>query len=320
MSATANNANQSSVIEDRAAQFLARRRFEEWNAEDQAELENWLGESMSHRVAFWRLEATLARTNRLAALQSRNPVNQSRMAERGKAALKIAAVVSITAFAGLGTAYLFTRDGSKLYSTPVGGHEILSLRDGSTIELNTDTSVRLDASQRSATLEHGEAYFQIQHDAEHPFVLKVAGHVVTDLGTKFLVRSAGQRVEVSLIEGMARIEAKEKPSQEALLTPGDFAVATADELEVRRQQPAAVKQELGWRRGVIVFDNTSLADAAAEFNRYNDTKLIVADPEIGRMKIGATFPAHDVERFARAAHVLLGARLIKKGNEIVITR
>jgi transmembrane sensor len=307
-------------IEDRAAHLLAARRFESWGAQDEAGLEAWLAESLSHRVVFWRLEATLARTDRLAALQSRMSVEALPAKGRSRAALKIAAAALIAVFAGVSAVYFFSGDGSKVYSTPVGGHEILSMRDGSTIELNTNTIVRVAASQRVVTLEHGEAYFQIRHDAEHPFVLKTSGHVITDLGTKFLVRSAGKRLEVSLVEGMASIEATDRPSRRALLTPGDVVVAAGEKLEVAKRPSIAVEKELGWRHGVIVFDNTTLADAAAEFNRYNQTKLIVTDPEVGRMTIGATFPAHDVERFARAAQVLLGVRLSKSSNEIVITR
>ncbi len=307
-------------IEDRAAQFLASRRFEQWAEQEQMELDAWLAQSLSHRVAFWRLEATLLRTDRLAALQSRVSPRAPASPRPNRLGLKVAAIVSVVTLAGLGSAYLFSGDGSKLYSTPLGGHEVLSLRDGSTIELNTNTAVRIDASQRSAILERGEAYFQITHDAEHPFVLKASGHVVTDLGTKFLVRSAGSELTVSLVEGMARIEAATQPSQRALLTPGDVAITRGDKIDVRKKQPVIVEEGLGWRHGVIVFDNTTLADAAAEFNRYNEVKLVVADPQIARMKIGATFPARDVERFARAAHVLLGVRVSKKGNEVLITR
>jgi transmembrane sensor len=317
MSATANNANQSSVIEDRAAQFLARRRFEEWNAEDQAELENWLGESMSHRVAFWRLEATLARTNRLAALQSRNPVNQSRMAERGKAALKIAAVVSITAFAGLGTAYLFTRDGSKLYSTPVGGHEILSLHDGSTIELNTDTSVRLDASQRSATLERGEAYFQVKHDSAHPFVVIAGGHRITDLGTKFDVRRDLGALQVTLLEGKVRFSAGAKP---ILLDPGNVVTASGGRVSLARRPLQTLNDELSWRKGVLVFKYRTLADVAAEFNRYNTKKIVIADADVGRLMIFGTFRTEDVDLFTRVTQKALGLTVKDEGDQIVISR
>ena len=60
-------------IEERAATFLERRRYWDWSDADQAELDAWLAESLANRVAYWRLEAALAHTKRLAAL---NPVGR----------------------------------------------------------------------------------------------------------------------------------------------------------------------------------------------------------------------------------------------------
>ena len=59
------------------------------------------------------------------------------------------------------------------YATAVGGHKTLTLGDGSEVELNTDTIVRMPkvAGQRQVILDKGEAYFQIKHDAENPFIV-----------------------------------------------------------------------------------------------------------------------------------------------------
>ena len=77
----------------------------------------------------------------------------------------------------------------KLIETPKGGQEKLALADGSQIELNTNSAIRLDVGpvHRSVELVRGEAFFEIKHDASRPFVVTAAGHTITDLGTKFLV-------------------------------------------------------------------------------------------------------------------------------------
>ena len=56
-------------VEARAAMYLQRRRYWNWSEADKAELNAWLAEALAHRVAFWRLEATMGRTERLAALR-----------------------------------------------------------------------------------------------------------------------------------------------------------------------------------------------------------------------------------------------------------
>jgi transmembrane sensor len=322
MSAVADSQSSATQIEDRAAHFLARRRYSTWQPGDQVELEAWLAASLSHRVAFWRLEATLARTERLAALQPGRPKKIGPEPRKHRFTLQIAAVVAFTALVGAASAFYFLRLREAVYTTPVGGHEILTLADGSVIELNTDTVLRLGARERTATLEKGEAYFQIRHDATHPFVVQTAGHRVVDLGTKFLIRSEKGRFEISLVEGLARVETAGAAAHasSALLRPGDVAIATAVAMKVEKKPTTVVARELGWRRGVIVFDNTTLADAAAEFNRYNHTKLLIADPAVGNLVIGATFPANDVERFARSARILLGVNVTRRGDDVVISR
>ncbi len=159
------------------------------------------------------------------------------------------------------------------YTTPIGGHEIVSLADGSQIELNTDTVVRTDVSpdHRFASIEKGEAYFQIAHDAKHPFVVAAGNRRITVLGTKFFVRQSADRLEVGLIDGRIWFDAnnRELQPQAMLLAPGDIAIATPTSVFLKRASEQQLTSELGWRKGVLIFDNTALASAAAEFNRYN---------------------------------------------------
>jgi transmembrane sensor len=151
-------------------------------------------------------------------------------------------------------------------------------------------------------------------------VVLAAGHRVTDLGTKFAVKSSNSRVEVSLIEGRAQFDSttSEKP-QSAVLTPGDVVVATANSMKLTRKSEEDLSKQLGWRRGVLVFDNTTLASAAREFNRYNHQKLTVEGSAAALTVVG-TFQANDVEAFADVAQLVLHLKVRKRGNETVISR
>ncbi len=305
-------------IETQAGEFLARRRFHPWSAQDQLELDQWLAHSPHHQVAFWRLEATLSRTQRLAALKTQLPGRPVHKPESILPRLaRTAAAIIVAALIG---AYALQPAPDKIYTTPIGGHQIVTLFDGSTVELNTNSTLRITA-KRTAVLEKGEAYFDIKHDETHPFIVTVAGHRVTDLGTKFLIRN-GEKLEVALIEGLARIDSLDAKStkRSALLNPGDIAIASKNTIALQRQTPEKLSRTLGWRQGLIFFDNTTLAEAAAQFNRYNNTKLIITDPKIAALTIGASFPVNDVERFARAVRILLGVKVEHNANTITLSR
>jgi len=200
----------------------------------------------------------------------------------------------------------------------------LTLDDRTQIELNTDTAIRVleSPAERKIILDRGEAYFQVTHDAARPFVVLAGSGRVTDLGTKFLVRRDSARLEVAVMEGRARFDPESvgQHAQAAILAPGDVAVATADIVSVKKAPQQALTNELGWRRGVLVFENATLADAAAELNRYNREKLVVADAAAARLRFGATLPTTDVEAFTDVAKDVLGLRVEKRGDQIVISR
>lgn len=305
-----------------AAQWRERRDGADWSEADQAAFDAWLNQSLGHRVEYWRIDAAWSRADRLVALKSPG-VKRSSATFRASALKGIAALIGAVAVGLAWTGY-FDAPREKIYSTPVGGREILTLADGSQIELNTDTTLRtrVNDGQRTVFLDKGEAFFKVKHDATHPFVVTAAGHRVVDLGTKFVIRNSGDRLEVSLIEGSARFEplSDKKNQQPIVLTPGEVVIATADTITEKKKTEQMLADETGWRRGIIVLHRTTLAEAVAEFNRYNVRKLVIATPSLERTRVGGTFPVEDVEAFTRVAKQVLGLKVQEKGDEILISR
>jgi transmembrane sensor len=315
-------------IRARAAAWLLKRRdHEHWGNDDQTALDAWLAKSPAHMIAYIRLEAAWSQADRLAALRGPSHTKISASPERTTfSVLSRVAVGLVVAIAlSASTVLYFQRPREEIYATEVGAHRIVTLADGSQVELNTDTVLRatMDSKQRLIKLEKGEAYFQVRHDAAHPFVVMVGDRRVTDLGTKFLVRREPDRLEIAVIQGKVRLDVagnERIQTRSMFLTPGVVAVVTAKSVFVTKKSPRMLANQLGWRHGVLVFENTTLADAAFEFNRYNNQKLIVAGTQAERMTIGGTFPAHNAEDFTRIVQSVLGLRVEKRGLETVISR
>jgi len=311
-------------IEAQAAEWLAREHFWNWSEAEKSALESWLAETSAHRVAYLRLKSGYARTDRLAALQ---PAKSEGSRFAWPLLLRVAASFVVIGVLGVAGAFYLahaSRPQEAAYSTPVGGHEIIRLADGSEIELNTSTTVqlRMEAGKRIAKLARGEAFFKITHDDDHPFVVEAAGHRVMDLGTEFSVRDDRNGLEVALVQGKARIESANGAADQrsAVLAPGDVAVATADTMSIRKETASDIANALGWRRGLLVFHNTTLAEAAAALNRYNSNKLVVADAQAAKLTINGTFGTHDVEFFARMAETVFGLHVTAKGTTTTISK
>lgn len=314
------------AIGECAAEWLERRERGSFSEEDNAKFEAWLSESTAHLTAYWRVRAAWERANRLSAFGSqsnalRKPPAQAKSSSQLFRRVA-AAMVAVAALGGGAAFYLSpgAPPADLTYATTVGGKKVIMLTDGSRIELNTDTILRLDgANRRKVWLDKGEAYFDIRHDARHAFVVIANGHRVTDLGTKFFIREDAERLEVALIEGRASLETVGKKSKPQILTPGHFAVATASLTSITAKPVATLTNDLSWRNGTLVFRGMTLADAASEFNRYNRKKLLVSDPKVAGLKIDGTFPANNVEAFLDAVQSALKVRVEDRGSEAVIS-
>jgi transmembrane sensor len=148
-----------------------------------------------------------------------------------------------------------------------------------------------------------------------------AGQRVTDLGTEFSIRKETQGIEVALTQGRAKLESI-GPSgiyRQATLKPGDVAIATQNAVSVVKVPKRVLDNQLGWRRGVLIFNGTTLADAAAQFDRYNQRKLIVVG-SASQLKIDGTFAATDTAAFAAISKHILHLKTDEIGDEIVISR
>jgi len=236
--------------------------------------------------------------------------------------MRIAAGIAAVVALGAGIVGVNLAMPGRAYSTDVGGHATAPLADGTRVELNTDTRLRadIDEDHRQVWLDRGEAYFEVAHDPARPFVVHAGSRRITVLGTKFLVRRDGQGVEVAVVEGKVRVDpVRQERAKAAVLTRGELAVAKGEATLLAVRSIEKVENELSWREGMLVFDRSTLADAAAEFNRYNHKKLVVVGDAAAAVRIGGSFEADNIDAFARLLKQAFGLSVEERGGEIVIS-
>jgi transmembrane sensor len=308
------------TINIEAAGWIERQDRADWSEADQALLNAWLDRSPAHFIAYHRMQDTWQRSEKLVVLRPQAAPLLKESRSRIPYAFKTITGVIATGILGAGLIF-FMRPGDRIYATAIGERQTLRLSDGSKIELNTDTVMRVAQNDRDIVLERGEAFFQVRHDSEWPFAVTVGNRRVIDLGTKFDIRKDSDRIEVALVEGRARVdELNAARARSMVLTPGDVMIAAGDSVSLAKRPAASVADALGWRHDVIVFDHTSLAAAADEINRYNRRKIVVVDSDAAKLKIGGTFPVNGTLQLAEIAHDLFKLRVDNRGDEIVISR
>lgn len=344
-------------IESMAADWLARRDADTWSDTDQQQLDGWIAESLAHRIAWLRLASTWQRADRLSVLRAPQvptapaapvvaappssgttpiplpvrappPGPSPRRAGAGWlprfSTQRIAASMVLAAVACSWLGWRYTQDWqSEHYATAVGARQQVSLADGSVLTLNTATQLRtlVNESGRKVWLEDGEAYFDIAHDKKHPFVVIAGDRRITVLGTRFVVRRQGDQVNVVVEEGRVQIASAQAPkgAEPTVLTRNQAAVTNAGNVLVMPKAPKQIDDELSWRQGKLVFDQTTLGDAASQFNRYNTRKLVIADAAIARIRIGGSFDANNMGGFVALLKQGFGLAVQDNGNETRIS-
>ncbi len=290
----------------------------------------WIAQSVENRVAFLRFSATWRRADRLAALNADTApaagAAVSSFRQRPILAWAAAAALAFVAVFIAADRY-FWAPGPEVFETAIGGHETVPLADGSRIELNTDTrlTAKIGSDRRAVALEKGEAYFDIARDETRPFIVEAGNKRITVLGTKFTVRrhnkSGGDgEVEVIVTEGRVRIDdiAVRAHRPPTYADKGTLVLARAGDTLVAEKTEEELSAELGWRQGLLIFDQMDLANVVDEFNRYNRVKLVVADPQAASIRIGGSFKAENVDAFARLLKDGFGLKVAREGNKIVI--
>jgi transmembrane sensor len=224
-------------------------------------------------------------------------------------------------------------------ATKVGEQRQVVLDDGTRVFLNTDTQAR------RVELTRGEALFNVAKKPDWPFIVAAGDRQVRALGTSFVVRRDEQRLAVTLVEGEVMVSPRLASSSGAVssspqpdagaiaqtppaaagqprndvftLTPGQRLTFTAG--AATRLDTPSVEKATAWRRGQVILDDTPLATAIVEMNRYNSVKLVVERPEAAALLVNGLFQAGDSTHFANAVAQAYGLRLIERGDQIILS-
>lgn len=193
-------------------------------------------------------------------------------------------------------------------STAIGERSTMNLEDGSTVELNTDTKVRVAFTEheRRLYLLNGQALFSVAHNPERPFVVYAGGRRITALGTEFEVKFQDEDVAVTLITGLVKVD--ELQVADDVVEPivkRSVELKQGQRLAGQSVVPEAIDSEklvrsLGWREGRLEFLEEDLADIVAEINRYSTRKVVLGDSRLSKIPYGGTFKAGNVDSLAIA--------------------
>jgi transmembrane sensor len=291
------------------------------SAEIRVARDTWLSESPEHLAAYRSIERTwvaLQSATRDPAIQEMRRQATRRLIPTTSTWKKWAAAALVMLSLGAALWFVVPRTGFDLsplawligetgnsathrYATKTGERLTIALDDGSHVTLNTETQLDVTFSKKARTvrLSHGQALFQVAKDRSRPFAVEGENRRFVAVGTVFDVLIEADQVKVTMLEGTVRAESIAPASlTRTTITSGEQLISRAQsEDRVRRVDP---ERETSWRRGQLIFEDTPLAEAVAELNRYSTAQIELADPKLADLRLSGTFATGGTSAFVEA--------------------
>ena len=211
------------------------------------------------------------------------------------------------------------------------------LEDGSTIDLNRGAQVEVayTPQRRDITLICGEAIFTVAKNPNRPFIVKAGGVEVRAVGTAFNVNFRSKAVEVLVTEGKVRVSHSNLVSAHdntaalstvmiPVLEAGHRVVVSLPNPniipKVDSVSPQQISLMVAWQPKQLEFSDTPLAQVVAEFNARNKTKMIVDDPRLASIPVGASLRSDNIEGFVRILEASFHIKAEHRPDGVIMLR
>jgi transmembrane sensor len=215
------------------------------------------------------------------------------------------------------------------YATTRGERAVLTL-DGATVVLGPESVLRISGSygvrDRTVSLT-GHAYFDVAHDAGHPFRVWAGGVVAEDIGTRFDIRAYARDSAMRLVvaDGEVAVHTppvagshdRAAPLASVLVTHGMMATAGADGV-VRVRSGIATDRYLSWSDGRLAFEDTPLPEVVAELSRWYNLDIRLGDPQLASRTLTASFDDDPPAAVLVALEGALGVRATRMGRVVML--
>lgn len=291
--------NPSESLLQQAARWHAIASGRDLSTDESRSLDQWLGQNLQHRLAYadicaaaFALEQSGLERQPVAVRSARPAVKWQRWGLAAAAPLLLVLVL----LAGPRVAPNWQNWNSDLY-TEIGKPQQRTLADGSVLELDTDSAVRvrMSAQRRDIELVRGRLAIAVAKDPERPLHVLSGDTDAMAVGTRFVVDRGDEGTEVGVHEGVVRVSDGKGRTVELLAGQQTFVGPAANGAEV-----ATLASSDGWTRGVLSVERMPLSKVLAELDRYLPERVVLSDRSRADLPITATLPLDDPAAALRA--------------------
>jgi transmembrane sensor len=214
------------------------------------------------------------------------------------------------------------RDSARAYSTGIGEQRTIQLTDGSAVELNSRSRIKVHLTdrQRDVALIEGQALFRVAKDKQRPFVVRAGEAHIRAVGTEFDVYRKQTETVVTVVEGRVETYPGSDGAAAAAIVLSAGEQLTVLPHSVPKPTRADTAAATAWVHKRLIFEETPLSEVAEEFNRYNRRPLAIDDPELQTLKISGIYSSTDPVSLINFLRNQNSMRVIETEDQVRVVR
>ena len=173
---------------------------------------------------------------------------------------------------------------------PKGERYHITLVDGSEIELNSNSTLlftnAINSKERKVELT-GEAFFDITHNENRPFIVQSSNLQIEVLGTEFNISNYAENkyLRTTLIDGSVKVF--NAIGENVVIKPGEQATIYRNQNDIQVQK-ADVQESVAWMAGRLIFNNDKLENLIPRLNLWYGVNFVLVGEEIKDMRFTGT--------------------------------
>ncbi|RKR83380.1 FecR family protein [Mucilaginibacter gracilis] len=212
-----------------------------------------------------------------------------------------------------------------IYQTRKGERVLLTMPDSSKIWLNSATRFRypaaFNAKTREVFLDSGEAFFEVRHKAQQPFIVHSGNLDTRVLGTSFNISNDpdGHQFAVSVNTGrvsVMRIDRKQRQVL-ALLSPDQGLVLNTLTGKYKTRATGMLMQN-AWKDNMLLFKDAGFGEIKRKLENWYGLTVILQRPAGGNCLFTARFKNKSISEVLRSLQQINDFKYRMKGKTLWI--
>lgn len=294
---------------ERAVEWLIDLQAPEVSASLRRQWHEWRAAHPDHERAWQRIESINGKLNHLASSASASAAHAALEGPASRDRRKALQVLSLLLFGGsvwTVREHAPWREWTADVRSAIGEYRTLTLDDGTTLSLNTDSAIdlRYSATERRLVMIAGEVLIVTAKDrAQRPLLVSTPQGTAEALGTRFTVRQIEAATRLAVYEGAVRV----RPSGITATT----IVRAGEQVTFTRTNigpiGAADVAAVAWTQGILVAKGMRLADLLVELGRHTPHALSCA-PDIADLRVSGSYPLSNTDGALQAIAEIFSLR------------